>query len=396
MTFALIVAAGRGQRLSGPIPKQYRLLDGSPIIRHTVAAFRRNRAIDGVQVVIHPNDLDLYQRATDGLNLPPPLIGGNSRQESVRLGLEGIARQAPETIIIHDGVRPFVEQETISAVIDALDRSPCAIAGVPLADTLKFCGDDKVLKTVERTNLWRAQTPQAFRFADILAAHRRVYLANPLAQDFTDDAAIAEAVGLEIEMVRGTEDNFKITTEHDLDRAEVIMQRGHREIHSGWGFSTQNLVSAHAADSPAITICGIPIVFDPAVRTSGGSDVGLDAITSAILGTVGGISVDLADSGSLPSRRFANSENLIREAVSVVAMAGGRIEHIDLTVISDFKSVLDRRDMMIKRAADLLSTSCTSISIKHAFTDDIGFTFRRDVISTQCVATVNYPRDRDF
>jgi 2-C-methyl-D-erythritol 4-phosphate cytidylyltransferase/2-C-methyl-D-erythritol 2,4-cyclodiphosphate synthase len=396
MTFALIVAAGRGQRLSGPIPKQYRLLDGSPIIRHTVAAFRRNQAISGVQVVIHPNDIDLYQRATEGLNLPPPLIGGNSRQESVRLGLEGLAREAPETIIIHDGVRPFVEQETIGAVIDALDRTPCAIAGVPLADTLKFCGEDKVLKTVERTNLWRAQTPQAFRFRDILAAHRRVYLANPLAQDFTDDAAIAEAVGLEIEMVRGTEDNFKITTEHDLDRAEVIMQRGHREIHSGWGFSTENLVAASPADNPTIMICGIPVVLDAGVRTSGGSDVGLDAITSAILGTVGGIGVDLADGRALPSRRFANSENLIREAVSVVAMAGGRIEHVDLTVISDFKSVMDRQAMMVQRTADLLSTGCRSISIKHAFIDDLGFTFRREVISTQCIATVNYPRDRDF
>lgn len=179
-----------------------------------------------MQVVIHPSDREFYDRATEGLGLPPPVNGGASRQESVRFGLEGMAAFDPDLVIIHDAVRPFVGAETISAVIAALDRAPGAIAGVPLTDTLKRCAGPLVSGTVERTDLWRAQTPQGFRHVDILEAHRRVYRDNPLVQAFTDDSAVAEAVGLAIEMVPGSDDNFKITTEADLLRASFMMQHG--------------------------------------------------------------------------------------------------------------------------------------------------------------------------
>jgi 2-C-methyl-D-erythritol 4-phosphate cytidylyltransferase len=229
MTVALIVAAGRGHRLGGPIPKQYRILDGIPIIRHTVSAFRRHPGIEAIQVVINALDHELYAEATQGLDLPPPLIGGSARQESVRLGLEGITGRTPDKVIIHDAVRPFVAQEMISAVIAALDRVAGAIAGVQVSDTLKRCKDHRILSTVERADLWRAQTPQGFRYRDILAAHRQVY---PLEQEFTDDSMVAEQAGLPIEMIPGTDDNFKITTEADLIRAEIMLRRS-RETHAG-------------------------------------------------------------------------------------------------------------------------------------------------------------------
>lgn len=226
MTVALIVAAGRGHRVGGPVPKQYRLLNDIPVIRHTIAAFCRHEAIAAVQVVIHRSDHTLYAAATEGLGLLPPLIGGDTRQDSVRLGLEGVAGLAPDTIVIHDAVRPFVAQATISAVIAALDHSAGAITGVKLTDTLKRCDQGRVVETLARDNLWRAQTPQGFRYAAIFAAHHGAHLAP--GQDLTDDCMVAELAGLPIVMVQGSEANFKITTEDDLRRAELILR------HGGW------------------------------------------------------------------------------------------------------------------------------------------------------------------
>lgn len=220
MIVALIVAGGRGQRLGGPVPKQYRLLEGEAIIRRTITAFRRHAAIDQVRVVIHPDDVELFAQATAGMELGAPLLGGRSRQESVRRGLEGLEAAQPNIVLIHDAVRPFIAAATIDRVIAALDHTPGAIAGVRLADTLKRCDGNRITGTVPRGDLWRAQTPQGFRFAAILAAHR----AQAGCDDLTDDAAVAEAGGIGVTMVEASEDNFKITTEDDLRRAEILFK----------------------------------------------------------------------------------------------------------------------------------------------------------------------------
>lgn len=222
MIVALIVAAGRGHRLGGPIPKQYRLLASTPVLRHTVRAFLHHAAVTAVRAVIHPDDRDLYAEATGGLDLPEPVLGGPTRRESVRLGLEAIGGLGPDRVLIHDAVRPFVAPATIDAVITALDHGPAAIAALPLTDALKRCEGGIVAATVDRANLWRAQTPQGFRFEAILAAHRQAAARAVAAPEFTDDAQIAEAAGMAVRVVPGSEDNFKITTEHDLERAERI------------------------------------------------------------------------------------------------------------------------------------------------------------------------------
>jgi len=223
MNIGLIVAAGRGYRVGGPLPKQYLPLAGRPILRHTILALTRHPHIDAVQVVIHPDDRGLYEAATEGLEkLRPVLFGGAERQDSVRLGLEGINALKPQNVLIHDAVRPFIAPATISAVILALTHSPGALVGVPLADTLKRVETNLVTATVSRANLWRAQTPQGFRFTDILRAHRFAVQSAP-ETNFTDDSMIAEHAGLRVEMVLGTEDNFKITTAADLARAEAML-----------------------------------------------------------------------------------------------------------------------------------------------------------------------------
>jgi 2-C-methyl-D-erythritol 4-phosphate cytidylyltransferase len=217
---ALIVCAGRGQRMGGGVPKQYRMLAGDAILRRTALAFLDHPAVDGVLVVIHPDDRPLYDHATTGLALLAPVHGGPSRDASVRLGLEALTQEEPDHVLIHDGVRPFITPETISAVIEALTSGPAAIAAMPVFDTIKRCEGGVITATVERAPLWRAQTPQGFHFPVILAAHRAIADRGVHLPPMTDDAAVAEEAGIAVRVVQGTEDNFKITTEADLMRAE--------------------------------------------------------------------------------------------------------------------------------------------------------------------------------
>jgi len=219
MIAALLVAAGRGHRLGGPLPKQYRLLAGEPVLRHALRPFLHHPAIGLVRVVIHPDDAELYASATQGLALPSPIFGGPTRQDSVRLGLEALAESFPRAVLIHDAARPLVAGATIDSVIAALKDAPGVIAALPVADTLKRCVGDRVTDTLDRSNVWRAQTPQGFRFPEILAAHRAA-----IGLALTDDAQVAERAGLEVRVVPGDEEAFKITTEPDLLRAEQILQ----------------------------------------------------------------------------------------------------------------------------------------------------------------------------
>lgn len=219
---SIIVAAGRGRRLGGPIPKQYRALGGAAVLRHTVDAFRAHPAVAHLRVVIHPDDRDLYADAVAGLDLPPPVLGGETRQDSVRRGLESLAGASPDHVLIHDGVRPFVAAETISAVLAALAHAGAALACVRVPDTLKRERDGFVAATIDRTGVWRAQTPQGFRFPEILDAHRAA-AADPELADLTDDTQLAERRGIAVAIVEGHEDNFKITTEPDLARAERLL-----------------------------------------------------------------------------------------------------------------------------------------------------------------------------
>ncbi len=205
---ALIVAAGRGIRAGGGMPKQYRALAGRPVLAHTIARFARHGRVDQTRVVIHPDDRALYDQAAAGFDLLAPVAGGATRQDSVRLGLESLT--GATRVLIHDAARPFIAAATIDAVIDALDRHPGAIPAVPVADTLKRDAGGLSAGTVPRAGLMRAQTPQGFRFADILAAHRRA-----IGQDLTDDAAVAEAAGMSVALVPGSEENFKLTTDDD-------------------------------------------------------------------------------------------------------------------------------------------------------------------------------------
>lgn len=382
---ALIVAAGRGLRFGGDLPKQYLPLAGQPILRRTLQAFLRHPQISGVRVVIDPAYRDLYDEAVAGLDLPPPIAGGPTRQDSVLNGLEALAGHAPDLVLIHDAARPLVDATAISAVIAALEQAPAAIAAAPLADTLKrgtLSGDGVVSAgTVDRTALWRALTPQGFRFADILPAHRRAVGLN-----LTDDAAVAEEAGLPVTLVPCNPDNLKVTNQDDLARAETLFLSRLGDVRTGTGFDVHKF-----APGDHVWLCGVSVPHDATLDGHSDADVALHALTDAILGAIAAGDIGLHFPPSDPQWKGADSARFLRHAGDLVTARGGVIAHVDITIICERPKVGPHRDAMVARVADILGLNPALVSVKATTTEGLGFTGRREGIAAQAAATVRLP-----
>lgn len=324
---ALIVAAGRGLRFGGDLPKQYLALVGQPILRRTVEAFLRHPQVNAVRVVIDPAFRDLYDKAVDGLDLPPPITGGPTRQDSVLNGLEAMAGHPTDLVLIHDAARPLIDAQAISDVIAALESDPAAIAATPLADTLKrgtVAGAGIVSGgTVDRTALWRALTPQGFRFADILPAHRRAAGLN-----LTDDAAVAEEAGLPVTLVPCDPDNLKVTNQDDLARAEKLFLARLGDVRTGTGFDVHKF-----APGDQVWLCGVSVPHDATLDGHSDADVALHALTDAILGAISAGDIGLHFPPSDPKWKGADSARFLRHAADLVAEKGVVIAHVDITII---------------------------------------------------------------
>ena len=377
----LIVAAGRGSRFGGPLPKQYCVLAGEPVLRRTVAAFRAHPAISGVRIVIHPDDRTLYDAAVGDLGLPEPVHGGLTRQDSVRNGLEAIAPDEPDLVLIHDAARPLISAGAIDRLISSLARHVAAIAAVPVRDTVKRAQGTRIADTVDRTHLWRAQTPQAFRFADILAAHRAA-----AGQDLTDDAAVAERAGHQVELVMGDEDNFKITTAEDLARAEQSVLARLGDVRVGQGFDVHALVPGDHC-----WINGIRIPHDKTLLGHSDADVGLHALTDAILGAIGAGDIGQHFPPTDERWRGAASDKFLAHAAGLVRARGGMIAHCDVTIICERPKIGPHRPAMAKRIAEILGMAEDRVSVKATTTEQLGFTGRGEGIAAQAIATVRLP-----
>ena len=380
---ALIVAGGRGSRFGGPLPKQYALLDGEPVLRRTISVFRDTPAIDRVLVVIGAEDDARYEAATQGLGLPPAVRGGSSRQQSVLNGLEALAATPPEFIAIHDAARPFVRPADIEACLIAAsaDGIDGAILGIPLADTLKRVGaGGTIAATVPRRDLWRAQTPQVFRFAPLLAAHRA---AASLATDetiaLTDDAAVAERAGLTLVMVPGNEDNRKITTTADLASSAM-------ETRTALGFDVHGF-----APGNAVMLGGVAIPHGQTLAGHSDADVALHALTDAVLGTIAAGDIGKHFPPSDPQWRGASSDRFLRHAVDLVTARGGRIVHLDVTIVCEAPKVGPHREAMVTSIAAIAGIAAQRVSVKATTTEGLGFTGRREGIAAQAIATVELP-----
>jgi 2-C-methyl-D-erythritol 4-phosphate cytidylyltransferase/2-C-methyl-D-erythritol 2,4-cyclodiphosphate synthase len=386
-TLALVVAAGRGERFGGAKPKQYADLAGQPLLRHSLAALTRHPAIDRVRAVINPDDQTFYEAAGAGLDLLPAVAGGDSRQASVRLGLESLEELNPGQVLIHDGARPFVAHDLIDRILAALGDAPGAIAALPLADTVKREADGNIAGTVARDGLWRAQTPQGFRFAEILGAHR----AASGELGLTDDAAVAEQAGLTVRLVDGDPANLKITTPADLDRAARWLAgaediRG-EEIRSGSGFDVHRF-----CPGDQVRLCGVDVPHDFALAGHSDADVGLHALVDAILGALAAGDIGEHFPPSDPRWRGADSALFAAHARDLAAARGGRIVNVDVTLICERPKIGPHRLAMTARLAALLGIEPDRVSVKATTTERLGFTGRGEGIAAQATATLALPR----
>jgi 2-C-methyl-D-erythritol 4-phosphate cytidylyltransferase / 2-C-methyl-D-erythritol 2,4-cyclodiphosphate synthase len=381
LVYALVVAAGQGSRFGAPLPKQYLPLGGANILRHAVAAFVEHPRVANVLVAIRPEDRALFDSSVSGLAVMPPIIGGATRQDSVRLGLEALVAFRPHRVLIHDGARPFPDHQLVDRVIDALDKAVAAIPCLPLRDTIKRAEGGTIRETIDRSALWRAQTPQGFHFDAILAAHRAT-----IGRELTDDAAVAEAAGLTPAIVAGSEDNLKVTTQEDLAAAERLIAARQGDIRIGQGFDVHPFVSGDH-----LWICGVRVPHGMSLAGHSDADVGLHALTDAVLGAIGAGDIGVHFPASDLRWRSAASDQFLRHAADLVRARGGAVAAVDVTIICERPKIAPYRAAMVERIAAVLGITPDRVSVKATTTEKLGFTGRAEGIAAQAVATVRLP-----
>ncbi|MEH6524898.1 MAG: bifunctional 2-C-methyl-D-erythritol 4-phosphate cytidylyltransferase/2-C-methyl-D-erythritol 2,4-cyclodiphosphate synthase [Sneathiella sp.] len=381
ITIALIVAAGRGHRTGLDLPKQYIDLAGKPVLTRTVDAFLNHSKIDQICVVLHADDEPLYNAAIADRNLLPWVIGGDSRQASVRNGLEALASLNPTRVLIHDAARPFVSALLIDRCVTALDTADAVLPALPLTDTLKTTEQDHVTGTLDRAHIVAAQTPQSFKYTPILAAHRA--FAHMTA---TDDIGLAELAGIPILTVEGEPENFKITTKEDVATARKRLTDQLTDIRTGQGFD----VHAFIADRD-LWLGGVKIPHDRGLKGHSDADVALHAVTDALLGAIAAGDIGVHFPPSDERWRNVESHIFLSHAGDLIAEKGGMISHIDLTIICEEPKINPHRAAMISRIAEILGIFEDRVSIKGTTTEKLGFTGRREGIAAQAIATVRLP-----
>ncbi len=380
---ALIVAGGRGVRAGGELPKQYRTLAGQPVLRRAVLAFLRHPHVAGAQVVIHPDDADLYEAAVGDLGLPPPVMGGATRQASVAAGLAALASDGAATVLIHDAARPLVSPALVDRCLaKAADQrkrgAPVAVVpALAVADSLRR-GSTHLEAEVDREGLLRVQTPQCFD----LAAIRELHATAATDAAITDDAALAMRAGWKVEAVPGDEANMKLTSAEDFDRAEALLAaRG--SVRTGMGFDV------HAFEpGDHVWIGGIRIAHGRALKGHSDADVALHALTDALLGAAAAGDIGDHFPPSDPKWRGAPSHLFLGHARALIAERGGRIEHVDVTIICEAPRIGPHRPAMRARIAELLRLDVQRVSVKATTTERLGFTGRGEGIAAQAIATV--------
>lgn len=376
---AIIVAAGSGTRFGGKLPKQYQKMGGIPILRRSVLAFLNHPHITQVQVVINPDHRAIYDEATKGLDLPPPINGGVTRQDSVRLGLEALT-PTPDYIMIHDAARPLIDARTITDVYKALADHKGAIAAKPLVDTLKKESNGTIIDTINRNHLWQAHTPQAFHYDVILKAHQ-----DAKGLKLTDDAAVAEKAGLPVTLIPSNADNMKITNPDDLGRAGRLLGKSFGDVRTGLGFDVHQLI-----DGSEIHLGGLSIPHNKTLKGHSDADVVLHAITDALLGAMAAGDIGTHFPPSDPQWKGCDSAVFLRHASQMVNERGGLIAHLDVVIMCEEPKLGPHRMTMQKHIAELLEVENDRVSIKATTTERLGFTGRGEGIAAQAIATLRF------
>lgn len=384
-TAAIIVAAGRGSRAGGGPPKQYRAVGGVPILRTCLTAFSGHRAVLAVQPVIHRTDAGRFSQLAEGLDLLPPVPGGATRQSSVRAGLEALASQAPDLVLVHDAARPFVSPSLIARAIAAGERYSAAIPALPVTDTVKEVDvDGRVLATRDRSSLRLVQTPQAFHFDALLAAHRRAAAAGR--EDFSDDAALMEWAGHTVTTFAGDADNIKFTTEDDFVRATAWRTAELGDVRVGSG------VDVHAfTTGEFVTLGGVRIAHSQALSGHSDADVVLHAIVDAILGALADGDIGVHFPPSDPQWAGASSDRFVAFAMDKLRQRDGIVTHIDINIVCEVPQIGPHRDAMRANIATLIGIELSRVGIKATTSEKLGFTGRGEGIAAFATVTVRLP-----
>lgn len=406
---ALVVAAGRGTRLAGAqnaLPKQYRHLLGRAVLTHTLNALGNHPRIGRVVTVIHRDDTALYDEAVAGLGktcaqkLDAAVFGGTTRQLSVRAGLDALAATGCEHVLIHDAARPFVTEQVLDRLFAVLDQGADGVlAAVPVADTLKRADPEgNSSETVDRTGLWAAQTPQAFSLGRILDAHRNAVAAGR--SDFTDDTGLAEWDGMSIVLSEGDPANFKITTAADLNRAEILAKSHFMaensvnlpqlsdlaDIRTGIGYDV------HAFDDgDAVILGGVAIPHARKLKGHSDADVALHAITDATLGAIGDGDIGQHFPPSDPQWKGASSDRFQEDAIRRVTALGGRLAHVDVTIVCEEPKIGPHRETIRASIARICALPVSRVSVKATTSEKLGFTGRKEGIAALASVTVRLP-----
>lgn len=408
----LIVAAGRGTRAKREDlnqPKQYVPLRGQAVLTHTIERFYFNRRIRYIQTVIHPDDQEAYTDITASYSdkLLPPVTGGADRQSSVYLGLQALTHNAPDIVMIHDGVRPFVSEALLDRLLSGHETAPALIPVLPIADTLKHVTDGQIRKTIDRTDLCGAQTPQSFQFDKIMDAHSAAAKAvsENSAPLFTDDASIAEWYGLPVAGVAGEPFNIKITVPEDFEKGEWILGRQDvcnglqtdiklregviMDVRVGQGFDV------HAfEEGDHVILCGVSIPHEKKLKGHSDADVGLHALTDALYGAIGEGDIGTHFPPSEEMWRGAASDQFLIAAAQAVRAKGGVITHVDVTLICERPKIGPHAADMKDLLGALLSISVDRVSVKATTSEKLGFTGRGEGIAAMASATVVFPPEQ--
>src|SRR3954464_595952 len=394
-TAVVLVAAGRGLRAGAGGPKQYREIGGVPVIYRAMEAFSRHADVFAVQPVVNPDDSAIFTAAVAGLSHEPPASGGPTpepragggatRQASVLAGLEALAKHKPDIVLIHDAARPFVSEGVITRAIDAASRTGAAIPAVPVTDTIKVTGENgNVEDTPDRARLRIAQTPQSFRFDVILEAHR--HAAKDGRSDFTDDAAIAEWAGLTVATFEGDVANMKLTTPEDFVREEARLASLLGDIRTGTGYDV------HAfGEGDHLMICGVRVPHTKGFLAHSDGDVGLHALVDAILGALADGDIGSHFPPSDMKWKGASSDQFLKYAIERVAARGGRIAHLDVTLICERPKIGPLREAMRSRVAEITGLPLSRVAVKATTSERLGFTGREEGIAATASATIRLP-----
>jgi len=386
----VVVAAGRGERAGqADGPKQYRRIGGKAVIWHTLKAFLDHPRVGPIAVAIHADDGELFASAAGELAARvTTVVGGATRQDSTRFALIALQESRPQAVLIHDGVRPFISPEVIDRAISGIDASHGSLPSLPVSDTLKKEAFDRtVAETVPRAGLHSAQTPQGFPFDPIFSAHQRAFEAGR--SDFTDDSAIAEWAGIPVRLVLGSPDNVKLTWAKDIAMADQRLSGqaiSFPDVRTGNGYDVH---SFEAGDH--VWLCGVKIAHSKKLNGHSDADVGLHALTDALLATCGAGDIGTHFPPSDPQWKGAASRRFVEHAASIVRSRGGRIANADITLICEAPKVGPHRAAMTAELADMLRIAPERISIKATTNEKLGFIGREEGIAAIATASVVYP-----